>query len=413
MQQIEKGRRFVVPVALLLVVVLLVSGAGLTGYQLGVQRAGGAVTISGDRPSLATFWESWNILDKKFYGETSSEKRIEGAISGMVAGLGDPYTTYLAPKQDELFRSGLEGSFGGIGAELEVISELLTVVTPLQGTPAEKSGILAGDIILKIDGVETKSLSFLDAVDKIRGEKGTEVTLSIARAGKDEVFDVKVTRDTITVKSVSSENLGTNGEIAYIKLNQFGADTAKLFGEALQAAVDGNKKGVIVDLRNNPGGFLDSAITTIGMVLPEEITSDNEFLKARTAVRETYKNRADSRQVATNAPVAASIPMVVLVNGGSASASEIFSGAMKDYGRAKLIGQKTFGKGSVQDLVELENGGSIKVTIAHWLTPLGTEINKKGVLPDKEVILAEGEKISAQDSQVAAALAELGSALAK
>ncbi|CAN5158312.1 S41 family peptidase [soil metagenome] len=411
--QIEKGRRFVVPVALLVVVLLLVSGAGFTGYQLGTHNAGGAVTVSGDRPSLATFWEAWNTLDKRFYGDTSSEKRMEGAISGMVAGLGDPYTTYLAPKQDDLFRSGLEGSFGGIGAELEVISELLTVVTPLQGTPAEKAGLLAGDIIIKIDGTETKTLSFLDAIDKIRGEKGTNVTLTVVRTGKDEAIDIVVTRDTITVKSVSSQNIGTNDEIAYIKLNQFGADTSKLFGEALQKAVDDKKKGVVVDLRNNPGGFLDSAITTIGFVLPEEITSDNEFLKARTAVRETYKNKPDSRQVATNAPIAPTIPMVVLVNGGSASASEIFSGAMKDYGRATLIGQKTFGKGSVQDLVDLENGGSIKVTIAHWLTPLGTEINKKGVLPDKEVTLAEGEKISAQDSQVAAALAQLGSAPAK
>ncbi len=411
--QIDKGRRFVVPAALLVVVLLLVSGAGITGYQFGLQRAGGSVTVSGDRPNLGTFWEAWNILDKKFYGDTSTDARVDGAISGMVAGLGDPYTTYLAPKQDKLFRSGLEGSFGGIGAELEVINEQLTIVSPLQGTPSEKSGLKAGDIILKIDGEETKNLSFLDAVDKIRGEKGTDVTLTIGRSGKDEPFDVKVTRDTITVKSVSSENIGPNGEVAYIKLNQFGEDTSKLFRDALATAVADGKKGVIVDLRNNPGGFLTTAIDAIGFVLPETIASDNEFLKARTAVRETYKNKIEDKQVATNSPVADTMPMAVLVNGGSASASEIFSGAMKDYGRAKLVGQKTFGKGSVQDLVELKNGGSIKVTIAHWLTPLGTEINKKGVVPDVEVSLKEGEKLSSSDSQVIAALAQLGSSLAK
>lgn len=409
---VDKGRRFVVPTALMVVVLLLVSGAGITGYQFGLQRAGGAVTVQGDRPSLSTFWEAWNILDKNFYGETSTEKRIDGAVSGMVSGLGDPYTTYLAPQQDRLFRSGLEGSFGGIGAELEVINERLTIVAPLPGTPAEASGLLPGDIIYKIDGTETSTLSFLDSVDKIRGEKGTAVVLSIIRAGKDEVLEVSVTRDTIVVKSVVSENIGPNGEVAYIKVSQFGDDTSKLFSDALKAAVAEGKRGAVIDLRNNPGGFLTASIDAIGLVLPQVIESDNEFLKARTAVRETYKNKEDDRLVATIAPVADALPIVVLVNAGSASASEIFAGAMKDYGRAKVVGQKTFGKGSVQDLVALKNGGSIKVTIAHWLTPAGTEINGKGVVPDVEVALGEDEKISSSDSQVVAALAQLGSSLA-
>jgi carboxyl-terminal processing protease len=410
MYKSEKGSRFVVPAALMLVVLLLVTGAGITGYQFGIQKTGSTTTLQGERPNLATFWEAWNILDKNFYGTPTTETRLDGAISGMVSGLGDPYTAYLAPEQDQLFRSGLEGSFGGIGAELEILNKQLTIVAPLQGSPAEASGLEAGDIIVKIDGVEASTLSFSNAITKIRGEKGTEVKLSIQREGEQALLEIAVVRDTIVIKSVASENIGVSGQVAYIKVNQFGDDTTKLFREALEKAVTEEKRGAIIDLRNNPGGFLVSAVDTIGMVLPEVIDSTDSYLSQRIAVREKKKGDKEEKLIATTSPIAERLPLVVLVNGGSASASEIFAGAMKDYGRALVLGEKTFGKGSVQELVPLKTGrgGSIKVTIANWLTPKGTEINGVGVTPDREVMLAEGEKISSSDSQVAAALEQLG-----
>lgn len=395
----DKGQRLTLITVLVLCQVLLLGGTAATAYKAGEQKAANG----GDRSvNLSTFWQAWDLLDGKFYGETNDEKRLEGAISGMVAGLEDPYTVYLPPAEDDLFRADLQGSFGGIGAELEMRNQLLTIVAPLQGTPAEKAGLVAGDVIFKIDDKETATLNVTEAVGYIRGDKGTKVKLTIVRAGKEAPFEVELERDTIVVKSVVAEQIGTDQAIAYIKVNKFGDDTTDLLKAAFQDAA--TKKGIILDLRNNPGGYLYSAVEAIGMVIPTTITSDNADLRNRVALKERTKDGEEKAERATNRAIVPEVPLVVLINGGSASASEIFAGAMKDYGRAKLVGELSFGKGSVQDLVDLKNGGSIKVTIAHWLTPTGTEINGKGIEPDVKVVLPEDVSPSKDDVQVQEAL---------
>jgi carboxyl-terminal processing protease len=398
-----KGQRSIFAVTLILLQVLLLGGTAVTAYQLGVHKAGGSVTVE-QGVDLKNFWQAWSIINKNFYGDASVDKRVDGAISGMVSGLGDPYTAYLPPATNSLFKSSLQGSFGGIGAELEQKEGYLVIVAPLQDTPAERAGLLSGDIITKVDGKDISTMSFDEAIATIRGAVGSTVTLTIVRKDEKSAKDIAVTRDTIVIKSVTSDSIGENGSVGYIKVNQFGDDTSKLLKDALAKAVSDNKKGVVIDLRNNPGGFLTSAIEAIGMVLPQTITSDDATLKQRVAVIEKYKDNHEDVERATNAPVAADIPLVVLVNGGSASASEIFSGAMKDYGRAKLVGEKTFGKGSVQNLEDLSNGGSIKVTIAHWLTPKGSEIHGKGIEPDVTIALPKDQKPTKDDIQVQEAL---------
>lgn len=357
-----------------------------------------------DTVDFKNFWQAWNVINGNFYGDKSPQKRLNGAIGGMVAGLGDPYTVYLEPEQNKIFQQDLQGTFGGIGAELLVRNGLLTIVAALDGTPAAKANLQPNDVILEIDGKKTSEMTFNEAIDRIRGKEGTEVTLSIGRQGQEDPLTVKLQRATIIVDTVKTSSIGENGSVAYIKVNQFGADTADRMKESLEAATAAKKRGIVIDLRNNPGGFLDRAVQMIGMLIPERPESDTDALKKRVAVLERSKDGSERQDASDEKPINTETPLIVLVNGGSASASEIFAGAIKDYGRGTVIGTKTFGKGSVQNLFPLNNGGSIKVTIAKWFTPLGVGIDGKGIDPDIKVELPEGTEMNEQDPQVQKAL---------
>jgi carboxyl-terminal processing protease len=388
--------------ALLVCILLLGAGAGV-GFEIGKRQN----PVVADKADLTNFWKAWNIIDQKFYGDTSADKRVNGAITGMVAGLGDPYTVYLDPTQNKIFTQDLQGSFGGIGAELQAKNGQLVIQSVLDGTPSQTAGLLPGDVILKIDGKDTGKMTFNEAINSIRGDKGSKVVLSIGRAGKDKALDITVTRDVITVQSVKTDSLGKDKSVAYIKVNQFGQDTADAFRTALNQAVADNKKGIIIDLRNNPGGYLNAALDMIGMVLPKTTDKTEQPLVDHIGVTEKGKKGDDQLPASTEA-IVPTLPITVLVNAGSASASEIFSGAMKDYARAKVIGVKTFGKGSVQELTDLGNGGSIKVTVAKWFTPLGTGIDGTGIEPDIKVELPADTTDSKDDVQVQKALEILG-----
>ena len=393
----------------MVIILVLVGAGGMTGYGLGMQKGQKeAQNGTAGHPSLTNFWDAWDIVNDKFYGDLNSNAQMDGAISGMVAALGDRFTTYLAPTESTLFKSSIAGKFGGIGAELEVVNQQLTIIAPLSGTPAEAAGLKANDVISKIEGADTGKMSLNEAIDKIRGDKGTTVKLTIARPGADKPFDVTLTRDIIVVKSVTTDSIGADKSIAYIKVNQFGDDTTAAYKQAMTDAVASGKKGLVIDLRNDPGGLLSTAIDMIGMMIPAHPTGTDSHLVKRIAVREKYKDLHEDDQITTADPISDSLPTVVLINSGSASAAEIFAGAMHDYNRATLIGEKSFGKGSVQTLVDLPNGGSIKVTIAHWLTPLGSEIHGIGITPDTTVTLADGQKPTEDDAQVQKALDVLG-----
>jgi carboxyl-terminal processing protease len=400
----------------LFLLVCIIGASAASGYFVGrhqgisasvpssVLSAFNSNATKAQKVDFSVFWQAWNALDKNFYGTADQKKRLDGAISGMVASANDPYTFYLEPKANNLFRTDLQGSFGGIGAELTVKNNLVTVVSALQGTPADLAGIKAQDIVVAVNGTKTLGMNFNDIINTIRGPKGSEVELTLGRQGQDQPLKIKVTRDTITVKSVSSSAIGDNDSYSYIKVNQFGDDTVTLLQSALTDAKTSGKKGIVMDMRNNPGGYLDSSVTAIGMVIPDTINSSDPKLKARAAVLERFKDGTEQVHKAANQSIVGNIPMVVVVNGGSASAAEIFAGAMKDYGRAKVIGTKTFGKGSVQTLVDLDNGGSVKVTIAKWFTPLGVGIDGKGIDPDVIVPLGDKEVPTKSDAQIAKAL---------
>jgi len=392
-------------------IVLIAGMTGVGGYYVGRVSSGVAPSnvfntknTSGSKVDFSTFWQAWNDLSANYDGTPDSQKELDGAISGLASSMGDPYTVYFPKTANEDFQTNLQGSFGGIGAELDVQNGLLTVVDTLEGTPSRQAGLKTGDVITKINGVTTSNMNFNDAVDDIRGTNGTKVTLTIVRQGTADPFAVTMTRATVTVKSVETQSIGTNNAIAYIKVNQFGADTAGLFQSALQDAVNSGKKGAVIDLRDNPGGYLDTAVSMIGMVLPDTINSSQPHLKARIAVEERDKQGQETDTPAVQKAIAPNLPLVILVNGGSASASEIFSGAMIDYQRATVLGTQTYGKGSVQNLLPLNNGGSIKVTIAKWFTPLGIGINGKGITPTTVVTLPADTATSTTDAQATQAV---------
>lgn len=341
-------------------------------------------------------WQALDVLNTKFIDKPVDQKKIlYGAIAGAVAAAGDPYTTFFDPQQFKDFKTELGGTFEGIGAEVGLKDGSIVIIAPLDESPAIKAGVEPGDILLKINNESVEGLTLEQAVSKIRGPKGTTVVLSVYRQKTSKQLEFNIVRQTIDVKSVKSEIKNVDGKkISYINIQRFGDDTAERFKAASQEAKTNNVSGIVLDLRNDPGGYLDTAV---------EVAS--YWVEAgKTVVSEERSDGTTSKYPARGNNTLASIPTVVLINAGSASASEILAGALRDYGFAKLVGVKSFGKGSVQELVDLPENTAIKVTIAKWLTPKGANINKNGLEPDVKVERTAEQVEAKQDPQLDKAL---------
>jgi len=348
---------------------------------------------------FSLFWEVFKILPEKYIDKdaVSAQEMVYGAIAGMVRSLGDPYTAFVNPKQNELIKSELAGAYEGVGIQIGFNEDKrLAVIAPLSGTPAEREGIFAKDIIAKIDKRDTFDLTLPEAVELIRGPAGTKVKLTLIREGEAEPIEKEVERANIDVKSVEVEfrNAGS-GEIAIIKVSRFGEKTDSEWDMAVGEVEVRDVDGVIVDMRNNPGGLLSSAIHLGGEFVSGSIVKQRD---------------ANGREVESSAEKQGRLlkmPLVVIVNGGSASAAEIFAGAIQDKGRGKIIGEQTFGKGTVQDVVDLPGGSSLHVTIAQWLTPNGNSIQDAGITPDIVIDLTTDDREAKRDPQLDRALEEI------
>ncbi len=344
---------------------------------------------------FSMFWDIWRIVKTQHFGEQiDDQKLLYGALSGIVSALKDPYSVFFDPETTKKFNDELAGTFQGIGAEIGMKKDLIVVVAPLPNSPAERAGIHAGDVLLAIDDKETGGMSTDAAVSLIRGKKGTVVKLTIYREGLKEPKEISITRDDIKMEAVTWK---LTDRIAYIKIAHFNADTTPLFGRALKELLPQNPKGLIIDLRNDPGGYLDSAV---------EVTS--EWVPKGSLIVVQHSSDTEEEQFTSEKnPRLEHMPTVVLINGGSASASEIMSGALQDYGKATLVGEKTFGKGSVQNYEPLRDGSSIKITIAEWLTPKRRMINKQGIEPDIKVERTREDYEANRDPQLDRAMSIL------
>ncbi|MEI8270472.1 MAG: S41 family peptidase [bacterium] len=346
-------------------------------------------TISTD---FSPFWKAWNTIDSKSPDakKTTDQNRVYGAISGLVGSLNDPYSVFFNPEDTKSFEEDIAGSFSGIGVEVGIKNKVLTVISPLKDTPGYKAGLKAGDKILKIDKIITADLTIEKAVKLIHGEKGTTVTLTIFRDGEKESREVKIVRDIINVPTV--ETLLRPDGVFVITLYSFSANSAELFRNALQKFADSKTDKLILDLRGNPGGYLDSAVSMASWFLPN----------GKPVVIEDYGNNKKQnifRSAGYNI-FSKDLKFVILIDGGSASASEILAGAMQDYGLAKLVGQQSYGKGSVQEVVNLTSDTILKITIAKWLTPKGTSISEKGLIPDYKVEISQKDVEAKKDPQL-------------
>lgn len=341
-----------------------------------------------------TVEQVYDSIKANYDGELNAEELLDGLKEGLAKSTGDPYTEYMNPKAAKEFDQDLNGTFSGIGAELSKDKEFVVIVSPIAGYPAERAGLKSKDIIAEIDGESAYDLSVSEAVSKIRGEVGTKVKLKIVRENS-ESLEFEITREQITIPSVNSEIL--EGNIGYLKVSRFAEDTTKLTREAANKFKAANVKGVILDVRGDPGGLLDAAVELSSLWLDKGDLVLKE--KRGGVVVKTYTAKGN--------PVLGGVPTVVLINEGSASASEITAGALKDNGAATLIGDKTFGKGSVQSLVRLGDGAMLKVTIARWFTPSDKNIDKEGIEPDQEVKRTDEDFKAGKDPQRDAALSFL------
>lgn len=334
-------------------------------------------------------------LVKNYDGKIDYNSLNTGVKKGLVDSLGDPYTQFFSAKEASDFRNSLDGKFEGIGAELgKDANGNLIIVAPLDGSPASEAGLRAKDIIVKVNGVDAAQYSVSEAVSKIRGEKGSIVTLTIYRQNEGKEVDIAIVRQTIDLPSVKSE---MKDKTCILKIRQFGDDTSDLARSAANDCVKNNATAVILDLRSNPGGRVDAAVGVASLWIDKDQTVLTE--RRGGEVIDTLK--------ATGSPVLGSLKTVVLIDSGSASASEIVAGALKDNNKATLVGQKSFGKGSVQTTLELSNDEMVKITIARWYTPSGKNIDKEGISPDVDIHMSEDDYRSGNDSQLNKALEEL------
>jgi len=408
--------------------VLLLGGSFFAGYHTGlnetseIEKVRDLEYLETDKPAgvdFSPFWKAWNVINEKYVatreGTTTTQDRVWGSIQGLAASLNDPYTNFFPPEENEIFQSTINGTFEGIGMEIDVKDKVLTVVAPLKGTPAYRAGVKPGDKILQIDGVSTADFSTEKAVRMIRGKKGTAVKLLISRDGK-EPFELSVVRDTIKLPTIDVEGhdgSGTKVEedddgkplglredgIFVIRLYNFSAESPEMFRQALREFVLSGSHKLIIDLRGNPGGYLEAAVDMASWFLPPgKVIVREDFGDKSDVEDDEFRSRGygnDTFGIFTN-----ELKLVILVDGGSASASEILAGALKENGVATLVGTKTFGKGSVQELVPITADTSLKVTIARWLTPNGVSISEHGIVPDVEVKITDEDIKNKRDPQM-------------
>jgi len=336
--------------------------------------------IFSKKPSLDLLEEGINIIDAKYADrdDINKDDLFYGAMSGMLAALNDPYSVFLKPQATKIFQEDVEGTFEGIGAEIGIRDETLTVISPLKDNPAEKAGLKAGDKILYVDGVGTADLSLDEAVQIIRGKKGSTVVLTVSREDFEDSFEIAIIRDTIKIPIIEWSK--EEGDIALIDFSHFTETASADFENIAHEILQSDTKKIILDLRNNPGGFLEVAVDIAGW-----------FMKSDEIVLiEERRRESNSKTYRTSGSAALSdFPLVVLINRGSASAAEILAGALRDNRGIRLIGDTTFGKGSVQELINLSDGSSIKITIAKWLTPKGASIQDNGLEPDIGVAMTQ------------------------
>ena len=370
-----------------------------------------------DAVDFSPFWLAWNTINDKFVpvsvssstpSNVSDQEKVYGAIQGLVKSLGDPYTVYFPPAEEKIFESEVDNKFDGVGMEIGIKDNLITVVAPLKGTPADRAGVKAGDKILKIDGTPTDGMATDKAVQLIRGKKGTTVLITFFRDG-DGQLEKTLTRDTITMPTIDLKldpsgkavlKAGETGSglrpdgVFVIRLYNFGATSAEMFQKALQAFADSGSHKLIIDLRGNPGGYLDAAVSCASWFLPKDAVVVRETSAGKNPEVDHFSLGYDVFKGDKQ------LKVMILVDRGSASAAEIMAGALQEHGVAKLVGETTFGKGSVQELIHLTDDTSIKMTIARWLTPNGKSISNGGLKPDYEVIATKDNTANGKDPQL-------------
>jgi carboxyl-terminal processing protease len=364
----------------------------------------GAENITDGMPSstsadFGVFWQAWQDINDLYLKnpDITNKDKMYGAINGLVQSLNDPYSEFFSPVDSKQFMENVTGNFGGIGAELGMsTSSQIVVISPIKDTPAANIGLKTGDIIVKINGTSTQNMNLDEAVGMIRGKEGTPVTLTIFRTGWDNTKDFTIVRANIKIPTVDFE---MKGDLAHISLYSFNQDAEELFYQALQKAANANAKGIILDLRGDPGGYLEVAVDLSGY-----------FLKPGTlVVKEIGRSVPEQDFKSSGNGALDNIPMVILIDGGSASASEILAGALHDDRGIKLIGEKSFGKGTVQEVQSLSDGSSLKITVAHWVLPSGRILDHDGLVPDYTVAITEQDIKNKADPQLEKAIEVLNS----
>lgn len=398
-----KAKTLIITVFLIVISLGIGYGIGASGFQADLSTFP-RVHITRNTPvkdlDFSLFWKVWDTLNASYYDKSKlvQSKMVYGAIQGMVSSLGDPYTMFLPPSDNQVTNQDLQGNFDGVGIEIGFKGTQLAVVSPLPGSPAEKGNVKPGDLIVNIKddnkkiNVDTSNITLAQAVEDIRGPEGSKVTLTLVRDGIDKPIVVDLIRAQINVPSVSVSYTGTNNDVAHISILKFGAQTSDEWQKAVQEVSNKqNVKGVVLDLRNNPGGYLQDAVDISGEFLPSgsvaviEQRGDGTKTPLKTQREGAFLNSK----------------IVVLVNGGSASASEILAGALRDDRQIKLVGEKTFGKGTIQEPQDLDGGAGIHITIAKWLTPNGTWVHGVGLTPDVKVTQDPNSKADDQLNKAA------------
>ncbi len=381
-------------------------GGGFFVGERGQNVSAQILSVNAGQPPDVDFspvWKAWSVIDEKFVPAAvatstgivtstaeENEKRVWGMIEGLAASLDDPYTFFLPPSESQQFTEDLSGSFQGVGMEIAVRNQVLTVVSPLKGTPADKAGIKSKDLILKIDGVPTSGLDVGAAVQKIRGPKGTEVTFILMREQWAEPQEIKVVRDTINIPTITTE--ARPDGIFVIQLLTFTSNSPDLFRKALREFVESGNRSLILDLRGNPGGYLEAAVDMASWFLPSGkiVVSEDYAGHVRNVVHRSLGYDVFNKN----------LKMVILVDRGSASASEILAAALRYHGIATLVGINTFGKGSVQELVDITPKTALKITVARWLGPDGVQIPHDGIVPDVKVEVTDEDTKAGKDPQL-------------